>query len=175
MTRFSQVVTVAAMVAAAAVAMAAPGDTQKREAQLQALLVDKLGDDAKTIRVTIDGLKAILTGQVSSRPTQELCQEVALYFSGIEKVDNQVKATHDDSLGKGLVKDETADADLEMTVKMKLRSEIGTHAEKIEVEVCAGIVSLRGVAPEEARKTIALKTAAGVKGVKKVIDLLRLP
>ena len=147
----------------------------EREAALQALLVEKLGDDAAPIRVTITATKAILTGEVSERATQELCEEVALYFPGIADVDNQVKALHDDKLGADLVKNEAMDADLEVTVKMKLRAEIGVHAERIEVEAVEGIVSLRGLAPERARKTIALETTAKVKGVRKVIDLLRVP
>lgn len=153
---------------------AAQGDVAQREAKLRTLLVEKLGEDAATVRVTLNGSTAILTGEVKLRSTEELSEEVALFFSGVKKVDNQVKAVHDEKFGTTKVKDETADADLEMTVKMKLRAEIGLHAEKIEVEACDGVVSLRGVAPEEARKEIALKTAAAVKGVKKVIDLLRI-
>ncbi len=174
MKRLNPLVAIAAGVVGVAMALAAPGDTQKREAQLQALLVEKLGSDAKTIQVTLDGNKAYLTGEVSSRVTQELSEEVALFFSGVATVENKVKAIHDDSIGSGLVKDEAVDADLEMTVKMHLRSEIGIHAERIEVEAVAGFVSLRGTAPEAARRDIALRTAAAVKGVTKVIDLLRL-
>jgi osmotically-inducible protein OsmY len=164
------------VMAAATVVQAAPPQSEvaKQEEKLHALLVEKLGDDAKPIRVTITGNKAILTGQVDRRSTKELSEEVALYFPGIAKVDDQVVSRQDEKFGASKVKDESADADLEMTVKMKLRAEIGIHAEKIEVEACQGVVSLRGVAPEAARKEIALKTAAGVKGVLRVIDLLRV-
>jgi osmotically-inducible protein OsmY len=59
-------------------------------------------------------------------------------------------------------------------VKYQLNREIGKTAWKIEVEAVEGVVSLRGTVPDQARLEIALKTAAGVKGVKQVVDLLRV-
>lgn len=162
----------------AAVAVAAPravaaDDTAKREAALGALLVEKLGKEASAIRVTLVGDKAILTGEVENRSVQELAEEVALFDIGVKSVDNQVKARYDPKLGKGMLTKEAGDSELEATVKMRLRAEIGIHAEKIEVEAVAGWVSLRGETPEGARRDIALRTAAETKGVTKVIDLLR--
>ena len=167
-------VAVLAAVAATAPRAGAQDDTRKREAALGALLVEKLGEDAATIRVTLTGNKAILTGEVEERAVQEIAEEVALFFDGVASVDNQVTSRHDPKLGKGLLGNEAGDSELEATVKMRLRAEIGIHAEKIEVEVVAGWVSLRGVAPEKARRDIAIATAAGTKGVTKVIDLLRI-
>ena len=167
-------VAVLAAVAAAAPRAGAADDERKREAALEALLVEKLGTEAATIRVTLTGDKAILTGDVESRPVQEIAEEVALYFEGVAAVDNQIAARRDPRLGKGLLRNEAADSELETTVKMRLRAEIGSHAEKVEVETVDGWVSLRGVAPEKARRDIALATAAGTKGVTKVVDLLRI-
>ena len=174
--RRTMVVTVAVVVALAAVApraVAADSD-RKREAALARLLEKKLGEDAEAIRVTIDGSKAILTGEVRTRAVQELAEEVALFLDGVGSVENKVTARADPRLCKGLLRNEATDSDLELTVKMQLRAEIGIHAEKIEVEAVEGWVSLRGVAPEKARRDIALETAARVKGVKQVIDLLRV-
>jgi osmotically-inducible protein OsmY len=167
-------VAVLAAVTAAAPRAGAADDVRKREAGVGALLVEKLGKDAEAIRVTLTGDKVILTGEVENRSVQELAEEVALFFDGVASVDNQVTARHDPKLGKGLLTNEAGDSELETTVKMRLRGEIGTHAEKIEVEAVGGWVSLRGVAPEKARRDIALATAAGTKGVTKVIDLLRI-
>jgi osmotically-inducible protein OsmY len=169
------VVAVAVLAAAGAVLPAcAQDDLKKQEAALGALLVEKLGKEAAPIRVMISGGKAILMGEVESRAVQELAEEVALVAEGVTSVDNQVTARRDPKLGKGLLANEAGDSELETTVKMRLRAEIGSHAEKIEVEAVEGWVSLRGVAPEKARLDIALATAAGTKGVKKVIDLLRV-
>jgi len=163
-----------AAVAAAAQSTDAASGEGKREAALAALLVEKLGSEAEPIRVTLTGKKAILTGEVASRAVQELAEEVALYYKGVTAVDNQVTARHDPKLGKGLLRNEAGDSELETKVKMRLRAEIGIHAERIEVEAVDGWVSLRGVAPEKARRDIALETAAAVTGVTRVIDLLRI-
>jgi osmotically-inducible protein OsmY len=168
-------VVVAVLAAAGAALLAgAQDDLAKREAALGALLVEKLGGEAAAIRVMLSGGKAILMGEVESRAVQELAEEVALFAEGVTSVDNQVTARRDPTLGKGLLANEAGDSELEATVKMRLRAEIGAHAEKIEVEAVQGWVSLRGVAPEKARLDIALATAAGTRGVKKVIDLLRV-
>ena len=58
------------------------------EAKIGAKLVDVFGDDAKAIRITFVDGKAILTGKVVARSTQELAEEVALYFPEVKKVDN---------------------------------------------------------------------------------------
>jgi osmotically-inducible protein OsmY len=173
--RRSAVAVAAAVAVAGAVALACAQDgAAKREAALGALLVEKLGKEASAIRVTLVADKAILTGEVENRSVQELAEEVALFDTGVTSVDNQVKARYDPKLGKGMLTMEAGDSELEATVKMRLRAEIGIHAEKIEVEAVEGWVSLRGVSPEKARLDIALATAAGTKGVKKVIDLLRV-
>ena len=163
-----------AVVTAAAPRADAADETGKREAALAALLEEKLGKDAATIRVSLTGDKAILIGQVETRAVQEIAEEVALFFEGVATVDNQVKAKHDPDLGEGLLRNEAGDSELETTVKMRLRAEIGAHAERIEVEAVAGWVSLRGPVPEKARRDITLATAAATKGVTKVIDLLRI-
>jgi osmotically-inducible protein OsmY len=162
------------VVAGGALPACAQDEVRQREGALAELLVEKLGKDASPIRVMISGGKVILMGEVESRSVQELAEEVALFADGITSVDNQVTARHDPKLGKGLLTNEAGDSELETTVKMRLRAEIGGHAEKIEVEAVGGWVSLRGVAPEKARLDIALRTAAETKGVTKVIDLLRI-
>ena len=161
-------------VAGAVLPACAQDDVKVREQALGTLLVEKLVKEASAIRVTLVGDKAILTGEVENRSVQELAEEVALFDAGVESVDNQVKARYDPKLGKGMLTKEAGDSELEATVKMRLRAEIGTHAEKIEVEAVAGWVSLRGETPEAARRDIALRTAVGTKGVAKVIDLLRV-
>jgi hyperosmotically inducible protein len=147
-------------------------DPAAQEKAIQDLIVAKLGDDAASIRVTLVGSKAILTGAVKERPVQELAEEVALSVAGVKKVDNQVESSSGGTLGKGLLREEAADGKLEAGVQKALKGEIGSHTKTIEIEACDGWVSLRGTSPDKARKEIALTTAAKVDGVKKVIDLL---
>jgi osmotically-inducible protein OsmY len=157
--------------------------TPTAEARLQALLVDKLGDDAATIRVVMNGREAILLGEVARRATLELAEEVGLFADWVDDVDNKlelagvrvggtgVAATAEKAAAK--TSDEGSDSLVETRVKGRLVSEIGSSARKIEVEVAEGVVSLRGTVPDEPRREVALKTAASVPGVERVIDLLR--
>ena len=173
-----------APVAETAVAPAPETPSPTVEKKLQALLVDKLGDDAATIRVVMNGREAILLGAVAHRSTQELAEEVALYADEIDKVDNKLKLAGIRVGGGGVVgtaekaaaktSDEGGDSWIESRVKGRLVAEIGRHARKIEVEVAEGVVSLRGTVNDEPRREIALKSARGVPGVVKVIALLRV-
>jgi osmotically-inducible protein OsmY len=152
------------------------------EQKVAATLVNKLGPDAATIRVVVDNKgKAMLVGTAAHRSTQELAKEVALFVPGVKKVQNKVEyvptAPSEGNVAEQAVAttgDEASDSGLETSVKYQLNREIGKTAWKIEVEAVEGVVSLRGTVPDQARLDIALKTAAGVKGVKQVVDLLRV-
>lgn len=139
-------------------------------------LVELFGADAEPVRVVIDRHKAILLGDVTDRPTQELAKEVALTFPGIASVSNRLRLIRPtDGIGEEAVQtveEETRDAALESEVKLALAGEIGRWAGSVEVEAVDGVISLRGALPDEARRTIALETASGRKGVRRVIDLL---
>ena len=142
------------------------------DAVVQQKLVDKLGDDAKTIKVALVEKKVVLVGEVNGRDTQELATEVAKSVSGVTSVDNQVKAKAEKAISVGKVGDEAADQKLEMAVESVLKKELGDHAKGLEVENVGGTVSVRGTVPDDARLKIARHAVQSVPGVKKVIDLL---
>lgn len=151
--------------------------TLLKEIEIRDALLEKVGNDAVGIRVTVDGKKAILTGNVPTRSAQELSEEVAKSIEGIKKVDNRLKVAQPGGAAEQAgrtVDQEMADAKLESKVKRHLYSEIGKRARQIEVEVTDGVVSLRGEVPDEGRKQLALDTAGKTEGVKQVIDLLRV-
>jgi osmotically-inducible protein OsmY len=151
--------------------------TLLKEIEIRDSLLEKVGNGAVGIRVTVDGKKAILTGQVPTRAAQELSEEVALNVEGIKSVDNRLKVVPPGSDGATTdqtLEQEMSDARLESKVKRHLYSEIGKRARHIEVEATEGIVSLRGEVPDESRKQLALNTAGKTEGVKQVIDLLRV-
>jgi len=168
----SIVVVVVVAVLTSAIPAAADQQLAEKESQLRQLMIAKLGPDAEGIRVTLVEKKVILTGKVHERSTQELAKEVALTFPGVSKVDNQLTAVTDASLGSGQVSAEVADAKLEVEVKHAVSNEIGKYAKKVEVEVADGVVSLRGPVPDQARLDLAVKAAGKVEGVRKVVDLL---
>jgi len=143
-----------------------------KELEIQELLFEKGGDAALGIKVTVDRTTAILVGEVPTRAAQELAEEVALSVEGIKSVKNRLQVAG--GKDKNDAGEETADAYLETKVKRNLFTEIGKRARKIEVEAVDGVVSLRGTVPDEARKKIALDTAAKTNGVKRVVDLIKV-
>lgn len=149
--------------------------TYAKELEIRDLLLEKGGQNALGIRVTVDRSKAILTGEVPTRAVQELAEEVALSVDGIKAVDNrlQLKPPAGGSAPTKL-DEEVADARLESKVKRHLYDEIGKRARDLEVEAVDGVVSLRGTLPDEARKKIALDAAGKTKGVKRVVDLIKV-
>ncbi len=144
------------------------------DAVVQQKLVDKLGDDAKTIKVAVVEKKIVLVGEVTGRDTQELATEVAKSVPGVTSVDNQVKAKAEKAISVGKVEDEAADQKLEMAVENLLKKELGAHAKSLEVENVGGTVSVRGTVPDDARLKIARDAVKSAPGVKKVVDLLEV-
>ena len=159
----------AALVAVPALAQTVPSDDVIKQK-----LVDKLGDDAKAIKVAVVEKKVVLVGEVQGRDTQELATEVALSVPGVKKVDNQVKAKDEKSLGVAKVEDEAADQKVEMRVESALKKELGGHAKGLETECTAGTVSVRGTVPDETRLALARNAVKAVPGVKKFVDLLEV-
>jgi osmotically-inducible protein OsmY len=171
---FPMVMTLAALLSLGAGTVGA-ATNEEVEKSIGSALVEKLGDDAKTIRVAFYDGKATLSGKVKEDSTMELAKEVALWVPGVNKVENEIESATNRAFGSGKVLDESKDTALENEVKNALNNEIGRDSSGIEVEACAGFVSLRGTVPDKERHDRAMATATKYKGVEKVIDLLRLP
>ena len=152
----------------------ADATTDALEKKISAKLVEAFGADAKNIRVAVADGKAVLLGKVAERSTQELASEVAEYFPEIQSVDNQLAASKDKNLMEGQLLGEGADAALEMAVKKGLEAEIGKYAKDVEVEAVDGVVAIRGNVPDDSRLKLARTAVGKVKGVKKVVPLLRV-
>ena len=144
-------------------------------------LLDKFGSEALGIAVKVDGDRALLSGEVPSRSTQELAEEVTLSVSGIRRVDNLLTVDPDATrlatpAGRAVdnADAEVRDAALELRVGQRLLQEIGRYSLDLEIEVTDGVVSLRGKMPDEERRRLALTTAEKTPGVQKVINLLQV-
>jgi osmotically-inducible protein OsmY len=168
--------------AGAAAGRAPSVEDAARRNDVHLALLDKFGSEALGIAVKVDGDRALLSGEVPSRSTQELAEEVALSVPGIRRVNNLLTVDtkrSDLSTPAGRAVDkadaEVRDAALELRVGQRLLSEIGRYALDLEVEATDGVVSLRGKMPDEERRRLALKTAEQTPGVQKVINLLQVP
>jgi osmotically-inducible protein OsmY len=155
----------------AASACLSADDRSPTEEKLKAFLIEKLGDDARGITVTVVKTRATLTGEVKRRCTEELSEEVALAYPGITRVKNDIELERSETMEEA-VGGEVGDGALESMVKGLLLDELGRRGFSIEVEAVDGVVSLRGTVPDEARHKLALETAKKADGVKQVIDLV---
>jgi osmotically-inducible protein OsmY len=147
---------------------------------VRAKLLDKLGTDALGIEVDAAGDRVQLSGTVAERATQELAEEVAASVLGVRRVANRIalelRRDRPGPVGRATAESERElrDAALESRVKSALLSELGRYALEIEVEAVDGAVSLRGWVPDAARERLALDTARGIRGVDRVVDLIRV-
>lgn len=149
--------------------------TYAKELEIKDRLLEKGGQAAVGIRVTVDGTKAILTGDVPTRAAQELAEQVVLSVDGMKSVDNRLSVKPPaGGTTAHTSDDEIADATLETKVKRNLYAEMGKYARQVEVEAVEGVVSLRGTLPDASRKQIALDTAGKTKNVRKVVDLIEV-
>jgi len=169
------IVSLAVVVPALASEQGRQESARQREAEIEAYLVERLGDDASGIRVVLVGTRAVLTGEVQERVTQELAKEVVLSLDDVLSAANRIHARYDPTILEGQALLEGKDAELEIRVKRSLLRYAGEKAARqLEVETVDGIVSLRGTVDDATHRELALKVAGETPGVRQVLDLVRV-
>ncbi|HUK12725.1 MAG TPA: BON domain-containing protein [Thermoanaerobaculaceae bacterium] len=152
-------------------------DEASTAARVHDALLDRLGPDARDIRIDVHGNRAVLSGTVRRYSTKELSEEVALSVPGVRHTDEEIRVIEPGVHGMARAVWRTEKhvkwALLESRVKTRLVAEIGTEAFHINVEASEGEVSLRGVVPTAAQRELAVRAAASTPGVTRVIDLIR--
>jgi osmotically-inducible protein OsmY len=148
-------------------------EVSRLETRIRQTLVDRLGEDARTIQVAINGKKAFLSGTVEERVTQELAKEVVLSFDEITGATNRIEARKTPRLSEGQAFIEGQDVELEFKVRRAVSDALGPLAKALQIEVVDGVVSLRGTLPDIERKVLALATAKAVGNVRDILDLIR--
>jgi hyperosmotically inducible periplasmic protein len=144
-------------------------------------LLSKLGVDGLHVEVVAQDGNVTLSGIVKHPADQKMARQVALSVDGVKSVRNEItyvpdKQNTDSAVKKTAHKVErpVKDAALEAHVKMRLLDNMGHNAFDVEVEASRGVVSLRGVVKTDSYRDTAVQTARGTKGVRKVIDLLKV-
>ena len=102
-----------------------------------------------------------LTGFVSEESHKSLAQDTVAGLPGVKSVDNKLEV-------KGAPPAANSDAWLSTKVKLTLLFHRSVSAEKTEVDVKDGIVTLRGEATSEAQKELTTEYVKDVEGVKDV-------
>ena len=126
--------------------------------------------DAIDIDIEVDKDQVQLNGFVDSEEERARAVEIAAATKGVASVtDNLQLQPHDRTAG------EYVDDKLLVTkVKSAIAEDPVAHALKIDVEVDHGVVSLGGHVDSKSERNAALAAAAGVEGVKEVIDNLEV-
>lgn len=148
-------------------------ETRRLEIKIRQTLVSRLGDDAKTIQVAINGRKAFLSGTVEERVTQELAKEVVLTFAEVAGATNRIEARKAPHLAEGQAFLEGQDAELEIQVRRAVSKALGPQSKALQIEVVDRVVSVRGTLPDADRKNLALATVKNVGNVRDILDLVR--
>jgi len=168
-------ITAAVIVLAAGAAGAQTAyDAVRLEMRLQKALVERLGPDAKGVKVAVSGRKAFLTGTVDKRVTQELSKEVVLSFPEINSASNRIELHKIIGLAEGQAFLEGQDAELGIRVHRALKEALGDEVKALEIEVVDGVVSLRGPMRNSERRSLALTRTKETSGVRDVLDLITL-
>ena len=102
-----------------------------------------------------------LTGSVSEESHKSLAKDTVAGLPGVKSVDNKLEV-------KGAPPAANSDAWLSTKVKLTLLFHRSVSAEKTEVDVKDGIVTLRGEATSEAQKELTTEYVKDVEGVKDV-------
>ncbi|MBN1471521.1 MAG: BON domain-containing protein [Syntrophaceae bacterium] len=124
-----------------------------------------------TIKIQSKEGVVTLTGTVAEAPHKLLAEETVASLPGVKSVDNQLEFVGD-------LPAENSDAWIGMKVKTLLLFKRNVSAVKTEVSVKDGIVTLKGLADNQAQKDLSgeyAKDVEGVKDVKNEMILAALP
>ncbi|MDZ7695702.1 MAG: BON domain-containing protein [Deltaproteobacteria bacterium] len=102
-----------------------------------------------------------LTGTVAEEPNKTLAQETVASLPGVKSVDNQLKLKDEPGAG-------SPDALVRARVKLDLLSHRNLSADKTDVQVKNGIVTLSGEAANQAQIDLTTEYIRDVEGVKDV-------
>jgi osmotically-inducible protein OsmY len=122
------------------------------------------------LAVTVDGNKAVLSGNVDENVSKELAEQIALGVDGIKRVDNRIavdanylRPKHEGS--ERSFGDKVEDATITASVKSKLLWNTHTDGLDIHVDTNNSKVTLTGNAGSSKEKVLAGRIARDTEGV----------
>ncbi|HXT40790.1 MAG TPA: BON domain-containing protein [Candidatus Angelobacter sp.] len=123
----------------------------------------KTGVDVK------DGI-VTLNGEANSQAQKELTTEYAKDVEGVKEVKNEMTVAETPGKPDETIGEKIDDASITAQVKSSLLSHRSTSALKTKVSTTDGVVTLNGIAKNEAEKSLVTKLVADIDGVKSVIN-----
>lgn len=116
-----------------------------------------------------DGIVS-LRGEASSQAQKELTEEYAKDVEGVKEVKNEMTVAKNPAKPGETMGEKIDDASITAQVKASLISHRSTSALKTKVETTDGVVTVSGVAKNEAEKTLVTKLVTDINGVISVIN-----
>jgi len=135
--------------------------------EVKAHLVDAKGVPGTDVNVEVYKGVVLLSGFVTQQSAKDAAGKAAAEVKHVTKVHNAISIAPETSMGEKL-----DDTTLVGKVKAALIDEKNVDANSINVEARGGVVQLGGFVSNSNEKSLAIKTAQGVKGAKRVDDAL---
>jgi osmotically-inducible protein OsmY len=123
---------------------------------------------ATTVNVN-DGV-VTLTGEASSQAQKELTTEYAKDIDNVKDVQNNMTVAAAPAAPSQTVGEKIDDASITAEVKTSLLTHRSTSALKTTVATTDGVVTVGGVAKNEAEKSLVTKLATDINGVTSVVN-----
>ncbi len=111
-----------------------------------------------------------LRGEASSQAQKELVTEYAKDIDNVKEVKNEMTIAKAPAPPSETIGEKIDDASITAQVKSALMSHRSTSALKTKVETTDGVVTLSGIAKNDAEKTLVTKLVTDITGVTSVIN-----
>jgi hyperosmotically inducible periplasmic protein len=134
-----------------------------------ALLFHRNVSATETTVYTADGV-VTLQGVASSQAEKELTTEYAKDVDNVKSVDNDMTIAATPAAPDATVGDKIDDASITAEVKSSLMSHSATSAIHTGVTTTDGVVTLSGIAKNDAEKSLVTKLVTDINGVTSVIN-----
>jgi len=112
----------------------------------------------------------ILTGQASSMAQKELTTEYVKDVENVKSVENDMTIAVNPPVPDGTISDKIDDASITAEVKSSLLSHHSTSALHTSVSTADGVVTVSGIAKNDAEKSLVTKLATDINGVTSVVN-----
>lgn len=116
-----------------------------------------------------DGV-VILSGEASSLAQKELTSEYARDVEGVKEVKNEMTIAKNPTASSQTTGEKIDDASITAQVKSSLLSHRSTSAIKTKIETTDGVVTVSGIAKNDAEKSLVTKLITDINGVISVIN-----
>ena len=135
------------------------------DAQIKGVLLADRSHDYSDIDLTLYEGRLLLTGTMRSETGREKLIANARKAEGVEEIINEVLIDDKTSFGQGF-----EDARIDKVLRAKLIGDNNVTSARYKIAVSKAVVYLIGAAPTQAELDRALKLAAEVPGVEKVVS-----